>query len=277
MNELNLGIIGKGFVGTAVSRGFNDGGSKNFPPVRQWAVDPKLGQESHSIGELCFQQVDIAFVCVPTPSYDKLREVDPTYIKTVLHDLRKHTFEGLVVIKSTITPDYLKEMVDNFADLRIVYNPEFLTERTAEHDFKNPFFQIIGGDWDDCCYLESVYEKYSQCASVPVFKTDVITASLVKYALNTHYATKVVFMNEMYQLHEASGAETTWDEFREILAADPRLGPSHLMVPGPDGQYGFGGNCFPKDTHALLHYAFTLGVQMGVLETAVNRNVNIRK
>ena len=271
MNELTLGIIGKGFVGTAVSRGFENG------DVRQWAVDPKLGQESHSIGEICLQQVDVAFVCVPTPSRPKLNDVDPSIIYRVLDDLRRHTFEGLVVIKSTITPQYLKDMVDRYSDLRIVYNPEFLTERTADHDFKNPFFQVIGGDFDDCCYLESVYKEYSQCASSPVFKTDVITSSLVKYALNTHYATKVVFMNEMYRLHEASGAETTWDEFREILATDPRLGPSHLMVPGPDGEYGFGGNCFPKDTKAMIHYAFTLGVKMGVLETAVNRNVNIRK
>ena len=273
MKELNLGIIGKGFVGTAVSRGFEN------EHVRQWVVDPKLGQESHSISELCFQQVDVAFVCVPTPSYDKLRKVDPTFVYNVLHDLRKHTFEGLVVIKSTITPNYLKEIADHFTNLRIVYNPEFLTEQNAEYDFKNPFSHIIGGDWDDCCYLESVYEKYSQCAMPimhPVYKTDMVTASLVKYALNSFYATKVTFMNELYRLHEESGAETTWDEFIEMLDADPRMGSSHLRVPGPDGQYGFGGNCFPKDTSALLHYAFTLGVQMGVLETAVNRNVNIR-
>ena len=271
MNELNLGIIGKGFVGTAVSRGFEN---KN---VHQWAVDPKLGKESHSIGELCFQQVDVAFVCVPTPSYDKLRDVDTTYVKDVLHDLRKHTFDGLVVIKSTITPDHLKEMVDHFADLRIVYNPEFLTEQNAEHEFKNPSFHVIGGDWDDCCYLESVYEKYSQCEPAPVFKTDFVTASLIKYGLNSFYATKVTFMNELYEIHKASGAETTWDEFVEILDADPRMGSSHLKVPGPDGKYGFGGNCFPKDTMALLHYAWVLNVKMGVLETAVNRNVNIRK
>ena len=271
MNELNLGIIGKGYVGTAVSRGFENG------TVRQWAVDPKLGQESHSIGELCFQQVDVAFVCVPTPSREKLRDVDPRIVYQVLDDLRKHTFDGLVVIKSSVTPKYIKNMQDQYTDLRIVYNPEFLTEQNAEHDFKNPFFQIIGGDWDDCCYLESVYKKYSQCASAPVFKTDVVTASLVKYSLNSFYATKVTFMNELYQLHEASGAETTWDEFIEILATDPRMGSSHLKVPGPDGQYGFGGNCFPKDTMALLYYAWVMEVRMGVLETAVNRNVNIRK
>ena len=270
MNELTLGIIGKGFVGTAVSRGFENG------TVRQWAVDPKLGQESHSIGEVCFQQVDVAFVCVPTPSRPKLNDVDPSIIYSVLNDLRKHTFEGLVVIKSSVTPQYLKDMVDRYSDLRVVYNPEFLTEQNAEHDFKNPFFNLIGGDWDDCSYLESVYKDFSQCAYAPVFKTDVITASLVKYALNSFYATKVIYMNELHELHETSGAETTWDEFIQILETDPRMGSSHLRVPGPDGQYGFGGNCFPKDTKALIHYAFTLGVRMGVLETAVNRNINIR-
>lgn len=267
---LKLGVIGMGFVGTAVSRGFTNGQTTQLP------VDPKLGAESFSIHELSVQKADAAFICVPTPSRNNMNDVDPTILYSVLDDLRKETFEGLIVIKSTVTPKYLKEIVDRYSDLRIVYNPEFLTERTAEHDFKNPFFHVIGGDLDDCTQLEKIYKKYSQCASAPTFKTDVVTASLVKYALNTHYAAKVVFMNEMHQVHQASGAETSWDEFREILAADPRLGPSHLMVPGPDGQYGFGGNCFPKDTKALLHYAHELGVDMSMLSVAVNRNIYLR-
>tara|TARA_R110000868_G_scaffold16081_1_gene72762 strand:- start:3991 stop:4809 length:819 start_codon:yes stop_codon:yes gene_type:complete len=272
MNDvLKVGVIGMGFVGSAVYGGFANGKTIGY------AVDPKLGDQSVTYRELSQQGVDVVFLCLPTPSRPKLNDVDPTIVYNVLDDLRRNAFSGLVAIKSSVTPQHLKNMIDTYSDLRIVYNPEFLTEQNAERDFKNPFFQVIGGDWADCTQLQTIYRKYSQCASAPTFKTDVITASLVKYALNSFYATKVVFMNELHQLHEASGAETTWDEFIEILDTDPRMGSTHLNVPGPDGKYGFGGNCFPKDTKALMHYAFEMGIKLGVLESAVNRNVNLRK
>ena len=83
-------------------------------------------------------------------------------------------------------------------------------------------------------------------------------------------------MNEIHELHKESHAQTTWDEFRQILATDPRLGPSHLMVPGPDGEFGFGGNCFPKDTKAFLKYADEVGVSLSILARAVFKNKRIR-
>ena len=265
-DNFKIGIVGKGFVGGAVSNGFN----KN---VEQIIVDPV--HSDTTLEQLVEKGPTLTFVCVPTPPNED-GSINVDIVTDVLVELSMRDYKGVVVVKSTIIPDYLHQFKKEF-DLKIVYNPEFLTEQNAEHDFKNPFFNLIGGDWDDCSYLESVYKDFSQCAYAPVFKTDVITASLVKYALNSFYATKVIYMNELHELHETSGAGTTWDEFIQILETDPRMGSSHLRVPGPDGQYGFGGNCFPKDTKALIHYAFTLGVRMGVLETAVNRNINIRK
>jgi UDPglucose 6-dehydrogenase len=252
----------------------------------QFHVDPKLSsEESCTIRELQTNEVDVVFLCLPTPMSGNSmakpllsNDVDPSIVYDVLDELRKHVFDGLVVIKSTITPKHLKDIAEEYTDLRVVYNPEFLVERNAERDFKNPFFHVIGGGLDDCCQLEQIYKDYSQCKPVPVFKTDIVTASLVKYALNAYYATKVVFMNEMYRVHKESGAESTWDEFTEMLDTDPRMGSSHLMVPGPDGEFGFGGNCFPKDTNALLYYAINeLNIDMGVLGAAIVKNGHMRE
>jgi UDPglucose 6-dehydrogenase len=84
-------------------------------------------------------------------------------------------------------------------------------------------------------------------------------------------------MNELYQLHKTSGAKTSWDQFTDMLQRDKRIGDSHLRVPGPDGQFGFGGHCFPKDTEGLLSYADKNKVNLSVLSKAVEFNDHIRK
>jgi UDPglucose 6-dehydrogenase len=98
---------------------------------------------------------------------------------------------------------------------------------------------------------------------------------MAKYIINTFLATKVIFMNEMAQLAEASGLR--WDTIRNLIALDERrVGNSHTQVPGPDGQYGFGGACFPKDTAALLRYADQLDIPLNVLDAAVKKNTLLR-
>jgi len=273
--KVKIGVIGVGFVGTAVSKGF---ASPTMRPTEVYLCDPKLGDDSHSIYELaCESKVDAMFLCLPTPTEEGEYDVDVSYLRDALSEIQATKYQGLVVIKSTVTPNHLRQMNENFGELRIVYNPEFLTERTADQDFQNPFFQIIGGDdMEDCDELERIYYYHSNVKESPVFTVDLETSSLIKYVLNTHYATKVAFMNEIQELHKESHAQTTWDEFREILATDPRLGPSHLMVPGPDGEFGFGGNCFPKDTKAFLQYADEVGVSLSILARAVFKNKRIR-
>jgi UDPglucose 6-dehydrogenase len=79
-------------------------------------------------------------------------------------------------------------------------------------------------------------------------------------------------MNDLHNLFTQSGSNSTWEQFTEILQTDPRMGKTHMQVPGPDGSFGFGGHCFPKDTKALLHYANKLQADLGVLKTAVKLN-----
>ena len=79
-------------------------------------------------------------------------------------------------------------------------------------------------------------------------------------------------MNDLHNLFEQSGSNSSWEQFTEILQTDPRMGKSHMKVPGPDGKFGFGGHCFPKDTKAFLYYANKLQADLGVLKTAVKLN-----
>ena len=270
--EYTLGIVGCGFVGSAVASGF-----ESNEDVRLMLVDPyKYGNESCTIKDAA-KEAQMIFLCLPTPSVEGEYDVDVSVVDDVLSELEDQYYGGIVVIKSTFTPYYMNAFIDKYFDLRIVYNPEFLTERNAAHDFQNPFCQILGGDARDCQEVETLYRHYSCVKTVPTFHVDITTACLVKYALNSFYATKVTFMNEIYHLHRNSDAVSSWEDFTEILMTDPRMGNSHMSVPGPDGKFGFGGNCFPKDTKALLEYSENvIGIALHLLRSAVEENEKVR-
>lgn len=265
--RLRLGVVGSGFVGGSVINGFDQ------PNVDMWIVDPK--KTTTTLRQLVEADTHITFICLPTPESTD-GSVNVIVVDEVLSDLNKFAYNGLVVIKSTITPDHLQRFVRQY-NLRIVYNPEFLTEANAHQDFINPPMQILGGVWEECELVERAYVEFSKVKIVPTFKTDIVSASLLKYTINSWLATKVTFMNELYHLHKASGANTSWEQFTDMLQRDKRIGDSHLRVPGPDGSFGFGGHCFPKDTAGLLSYADKNNVDLSVLSKAVETNAKFRK
>jgi UDPglucose 6-dehydrogenase len=260
---MKLGIIGKGFVGSAVAHGFDK-------DCEQVIVDPKYTDNEITDVLDC----KLVFVCVPTPPNED-GSINVDIVHDVLIELSMRDYKGVVVVKSTIIPDYLHEFKKEF-DLKIVYNPEFLTESNANEDFKNPPFQVFGGKWRDCEVVEKAYLRHSSVRIVPTFKVDLTTASLLKYTINSWLATKVTFFNELKQLHELGSSMVSWEQFTDMLSRDDRIGNSHMKVPGPDGEPGFGGHCFPKDTEALLHYANNKNIKMSVLRKAVQTNKKLR-
>ncbi|MDC1040397.1 hypothetical protein OAQ62_01230 [bacterium] len=261
---MKLGIIGKGFVGSAVAHGFDK-------DCDQVIVDPKY--TNNEITDVL--DCKLVFVCLPTPPNED-GSINVDIVNDVLIELSMRDYKGVVVVKSTIIPDYLHEFKKEF-DLKIVYNPEFLTESNANEDFKNPPFQVFGGKWRDCEVVEKAYLRHSSVRIVPTFKVDLTTASLLKYTINSWLATKVTFFNELKQLHELGSSMVSWEQFTDMLSRDDRMGNSHMKVPGPDGEPGFGGHCFPKDTEALLHYANNKNIKMSVLRKAVQTNKKLRE
>ena len=105
--------------------------------------------------------------------------------------------------------------------------------------------------------------------------TDVTTAQMIKYMANCFLAAKVSYINEMYQVAQKLGVN--WGEALEGFALDGRIGLSHITVPGPDGQLGFGGKCFPKDINAMIHLCEDIGVSPTVLRAAWEKNLEVRE
>jgi UDPglucose 6-dehydrogenase len=98
---------------------------------------------------------------------------------------------------------------------------------------------------------------------------------MVKYSINSFLASKVAFFNQIFDLCDKNGAD--YSIVRQIMLHDTRIGNSHSLVPGIDGERGFGGHCFPKDTQAFLHYANQLETPLSILDKVVEYNNKIRK
>jgi UDPglucose 6-dehydrogenase len=264
---MKLGIVGHGFVGTAVDHGFTR-------DIQKFIVDPKHNS-TNTIEDLIKFKPDATFVAVPTPQLET-GECNTEILEGVMQQL--NTSKGLlVIVKSTVPAYKLQKIQEECINIRIVYNPEFLTEKNYIDDFVNPAMHVFGGMNKDTDAVEKLYLEHSDCAECPVYKTDLITASMVKYCINSFLATKVTFMNEMYDgLKAARGAD--WNTFTKIIANDPRIGNSHMKVPGNDGQRGYAGSCFPKDTAALAWFAREiLNTQFTQLETSIKINDTLRK
>ena len=157
--------------------------------------------------------------------------------------------------------------------MNIVFNPEFLTERNAKFDFINQSRFIIGGEKSLTDKVANLY-KWRFGNTVPVIQTDFETAELIKYMNNCFFATKVSFLNEMKLISDKINAD--WDTSIQGFVSDGRIGHSHVQVPGPDGKFGFGGNCFPKDVKAIIEYSNKLGLNLNTIEGAWKTNLSVR-
>lgn len=233
MFEKKIAIVGMGFVGGAVAYGFN------HPFITQQHIDPKLGNSIMDIHD----DTDFIFVCVPTPMDDF------TIVREVMEELLSNDFPATIILKSTVPPNIVEEMTHPL----VVYNPEFLTEKSAAEQFINPKFHILGGDEEAIEDTVDLYENFSLCNPAPFFTMTIEEASLVKYTINSFLATKVTFFNQMYDVCSQFGANPS--VVFNAVGADPRIGHGHTKVPGFDNKRGFGGACFPKDTKAITDCA----------------------
>ena len=260
-----IGIIGQGFVGTAV----NEGLAKHY---KIETYDIAKESTCKTLSEICSKST-ILFVCLPTPmEEDGSCHLD--IVENVLESINALNYQNKnVVVKSTIPPGTTAMWNNKFENISIVFNPEFLTEANSIEDFKNQNRIIVGGPRPATTEVARVFKK--AFPKVPIIKTGSTYAEMVKYITNSFLAMKVSFANEMYQI--CTGLDVDYDKVIEYAIHDDRLGYSHWMVPGPDGDFGYGGHCFPKDVKALINVAHDLNVSPGMLTATDIKNNDVRK
>jgi UDPglucose 6-dehydrogenase len=197
---------------------------------------------------------------------------DISIVESAIKKCSKLGKTEIVVIKSTVVPGTVEKWNSKYKNLQIIHNPEFLTERNAVQEFNSQNRIILGGPRPATTKLKQIYSKVFPKAHI--IKTGSTHAEMVKYFTNTFLATKVSFANEMYQISTALGLD--YDKIVEYSTLDNRLGNSHWAVPGPDGDFGYGGHCFPKDLSALITLSKELNIKPIMLESTQKTNNEVR-
>lgn len=263
---MKVGVIGCGFVGRAVVSGFKELDPKSFDK------DPKLSK--NTFNEVLAQ--DYIFICVPTPmDLSKGGQCDLSILESCIKEISDVGTRGVLIIKSTVPVGTTKRLQEEYPRLHFVHSPEFLTARNAEWDFQNPDRNIIGhsGNTSAAGAVSRLYNF-----RFPNIKCLLMTSNeseMVKYIANCFLATKVSFFNEVHAFSEIK--DCNWNTVISGVVSDHRIGDSHNKIPGPDGDCGFGGTCFPKDINSLIHQMNELSLSTDILSSAWNTNLRVRK
>ena len=260
---MKISIIGSGVVGKTMGFGFE----RLEHEVIFYDIDEnvikELSREHKATNDLsAVKDTDISFICVPTPYISGLG-FDSSYIATegIAEALKSKDEYHLVVIKSTVLPTTTERVVIPILrkykkvgkEIGICTNPEFLTEIadtwTNDEGYKKDFFtedRIVIGEYDKKSgdILESLYNPLNK----PIFRTDLKTAELIKYASNCMLAAKISYWNEIFLICKELGIDS--QEVANIVALDPRIG-RYGTVHGK----AFGGKCLPKDLKAFVSFA----------------------
>jgi UDPglucose 6-dehydrogenase len=260
---MKIGLIGCGFVGNAIAWAHR----ADELVVR----DPKL-KDSASLDQ--FNSCDAIYVCVPTPSTED-GHCDTAILESVLKELLFVNINKRIPIISKVTapPSVYERLGKEYPNL--VHCPEFLTAANAMTDYQNSDYFVLGGDKEYCEMAKEVIERGVPLVHEKFLMTDIKTASLYKYMMNSYLAMKVTFMNDFKALADVHDIE--FDKLTELSVFDDRIGHTHMKVPGPDGLAGWGGACFPKDVAAIIMEAIDQGVDFELMDRVESINKKQRK
>ena len=261
---MNVGIIGNGFVGKATKILKNDKINMLCYDINPNLCEPK-GLELKDM-LIC----DIIFVSLPTPM-NKDGSVCLKIVKSVISNLKKNSYNGFIVIRSTVLPGTSDE-------LNVYFMPEFLTEKNFVNDFKTNPLWIFGllhnkKDIEFKNKIQTLFTLAYECKCIDSNKIEWMTnkeAEMVKYFRNTFLSVKVSYCNEIYEYCKKK--DINYDIVRKIAGQDKRIGLGHTQVPGHDGKLGFGGTCFPKDTNGLLSDMKKNNINSFILDATIARN-----
>ncbi len=239
---MKIGFIGQGFIGKNYADDFEN---RKFEVIRYALEEP------YKNNRVAIKSCDIVFIAVPTPTTP--HGSDDSILRSVIPLIGDGK---IAVVKSTILPGTTESLQKLFPQIILLHSPEFLVESTAASDAAKPTRNIIGIPQGTETSKEAAETVLSILPKAPF---SLITTSreseLIKYAANCFLYTKVLFANMFFDIAQSYDCE--WDNIKEALGADPRIGPSHLKVndasrhPGAKAGRGAGGHCFIKDFAAI--------------------------
>ena len=264
----NIGIIGLGFVGNAILKSFK---------IKNYQVEGYDKYKDGGIGKLenMFKK-KILFLCLPTQYNNTTKCYDISSIDETCQILKNKNFKGYILIKSTIVPNTTKNLSYKYG-LKLIHNPEFLSEDSAFHDFHNQKHIVLGkGTNISDIELKNIANfYYSAFPNSIISLVESTESEAMKIFLNSFYATKIQFFNELFLL--CQNIDCNYELIKELMLKNGWINPMHTNVPGKDGKLSYGGNCFPKDTNALLSFMKLNKSKFKVLEAVITERDELRK
>ena len=261
---MNIVVVGTGYVGLVTGVGFSElGHNVSFIDLDEAKVnnlsnkkipfyEPNLEEYFQkdenfkrmsfysSYSELEWESTDIVFICVQTPNNSETNSVDTKFLESAISEISQLDNDNITItVKSTIPPYEIANVCNNvgYDKNLLTFNPEFLREGSAVHDFFNPDRVVIGGlDSTKTNKLKDLYKEFE----TEIIITDPISSQLIKYLANTYLPLRLSFVNEATRLADYSGANLV--DVLKGVGLDSRIG-SHYFRPSPS----WGGSCFPKD------------------------------
>jgi len=277
-SQFSLGVIGYGFLGTAVVHGFSLHANIKIYDKYKTGFDTLEDTVKHS---------EMFVFCLPTPMYDDDGTQDISILDGAIkevHDevvkLRQLGYQSskIALIKSTVLPGINQMFQEKYPNLIFISAPEFLTARSNRLDFICASRHIFGGQNQDALKRVEKLFRYRFGNSVSIYLTDWKTAETVKYAANCFFAVKVSYFNFIYDLCQK--LDINYEDVKDMVLADGRIGRSHSDVVSGAGVSGimrqYGGHCFPKDINALINFTKNIGLDPKLLEASWKQNVEGR-
>lgn len=275
---MKLGVVGGGCVGRATARAFIE----HVDEVRVYDVVKE--RATHGLHDVL--ACDLVMVCLPTPQKPDSLACDTSYVEEFCSQAAAFHARGNYVIRSTVPVGFTRRMRDRYGLTSLCHSPEFLTARCAVTDAQLPARNVVGvpdggkgegplftGDNAAAQRLHILYRQ--RFPGVPCVLCTSDESEAIKLFQNSFFAVKIAFWNECRSLADALGLN--WNVVLPAILLDGRISHSHTSVPGPDGKFGFGGACLPKDIANLIDCIEAAGLTSYVADAAWDRNIEDRK
>ena len=283
MKNKKIGFVGQGWIGKNYSDDFEERGYN----IVRYALEEPYVKNKEKLSEC-----DIIFIAVPTPTTPN--GFDDSIVRSAINDLPDKVS---VVIKSTLAPGSTTSIQKEYPNKFIFHSPEFLSVRHAAHEAKHPNRNIVGTPVQNKEYEKRAKEILKVLPEAPYEKVcSSVEAEFIKYGGNNWFYFKVVFINMLYDLTAEFGCD--WEVIKEAMAADPRIGSSHLdpkhtnenisktlghlvhrdfhLEPKTPNGRGAGGECFIKDFESFIRlYNEVIGDEIGLAALKGVREKNI--
>jgi len=279
---MTISILGFGFVGRSISHlcDKNNLEYNVYDPVYKENVFNYFDNLEKLINYAEFESgIHYIIICVPTPS-DSEGNCDVSIIKNLLQELSKLiTKETYILIKSTVVPGTCTKFNEEFSSLNILFFPEFLRAATCFEDIYNAEFVLLGisssfGITNYQKILKLIRELYSHNKNIEILMKSYEECEIFKYTLNTYFATKITFFNEIYELCEKMNVD--YQVLKEMFKFEPRIGEYGIVIPGPDG-FSYGGACLIKEINGMVKLQENLGLSNELMKCVQKRGIDFRK